>query len=173
MKFFSGFSLKNDELFFNEYINSSLYTVSGFSYGAIKALEYTKEQLALKKRIDTLQLFSPAFFQTRSQRFKTLQTNAYLKNSEEYLKSFIKSCFLPHVEKRVEHSLSSVDELEELLNYEYLKFDFFELEKRGVRIEVYIGSEDKIIDVKSARDFFRDVATLTYLQNANHFLQIK
>ena len=37
---------------------------------------------------------------------------------------------------------------------------------------VYLGGEDKIIDVEAAREFFLHVATVTYIKNANHFLQI-
>ena len=83
MKFFSGFSLKNEEHFFTDYIKDSNYTVCGFSYGAIKALEYTQVQLNLGNRIDTLQLFSPAYFQTTSQIFKRLQMISYAKNKQK------------------------------------------------------------------------------------------
>ena len=36
MQFNSGFSLKNEDYLFEEYINQSKYSISGFSYGAIK-----------------------------------------------------------------------------------------------------------------------------------------
>ena len=62
MQFFSGFSLQNDEKFFREFIQESDFCVCGFSYGAIKAFEYTQQLLEEGKRVDTLQLFSPAFF---------------------------------------------------------------------------------------------------------------
>ena len=42
MIFKSGFSLKNEQTLFDEYINSSDYSVCGFSYGAIKAFKYVK-----------------------------------------------------------------------------------------------------------------------------------
>ena len=69
MKFYSGFSLQNESHFFDSFILKSDYCVCGFSYGAIKALRYAKEQLENRQRIDTLQLFSPAFFQTKTQKF--------------------------------------------------------------------------------------------------------
>ena len=172
MKFHNGFSLKNEEHFFKEYINYSDYSVCGFSYGAIKALKFVKEQLKLGKRVDTLELFSPAFFQTKSSKFKKMQTLAYIKSEDSYLLNFINACFLPYENRVVEHSSHTSFELEELLNYEWNKADFLELESKGVKIEVYLGSEDKIIDVKNAREFFLDVSTVTYLKNANHFLQI-
>ncbi len=172
MKFYNGFSLKNKVHFFQEYLDDSAYCVCGFSYGAIKALSYVKEQLLMGNRVDRLQLLSPAFFQTKSSKFKKLQMSAYSKSPEKYLSSFISACFLPYKSKSIQHSENSLDELNELLNYEWIKSDFVELESKGVKIEVYLGSEDKIIDIKSAREFFVDVSTLTYIKNANHFLQI-
>lgn len=170
MKFYSGFSLKNEQHWFKEYINPSHYCVCGFSYGAIKAFKHTKEQLKLGKRVDTLQLFSPAFFQTKEKKFMKLQLLGYKKNRDLYLNEFIKSCFLPHLEKSIEYDKNSVEELNELLNYEWDVEELKNLAKNGVKIEVYLGSEDKIIDVGSAREFFLQVATVTYIKNANHFL---
>lgn len=72
MKFFSGFSLQNESYLFDSFIKNSDYTVCGFSYGAIKAFEYTIKQIENGNRIDTLQLLSPAFF-----RVKTLSLNGF------------------------------------------------------------------------------------------------
>ncbi|MBU0721709.1 pimelyl-ACP methyl ester esterase BioV [bacterium] len=171
MKFYSGFSLKNEDSFFEEYINTSKYSACGFSYGAIKAYEYVKESLACGKRIDTLQLFSPAFFQTKSSKFKRLQTISYSKNEELYLRTFIASCFSPYAKKKVQYSTTCVDELHELLHYEWNPLSLKELSDKGVKIEVYLGSEDKVIDVFGAKEFFLDTATVTFIKNANHFLQ--
>ena len=173
MRFYSGFSLKNDSYFFSEYIKDTDYTVCGFSYGAIKALSYVQKELSEGKRVDTLQLFSPAFFQTKEMKFKRVQTMSYKKDSTEYLKSFIGACFAPYPTQIVEYGESSLEELEELLNYEWIKSDFVELEKKGLIIEVYLGSQDKIIDVSSAKEFFIDVSTVTYIKGANHFLQLR
>jgi pimeloyl-ACP methyl ester carboxylesterase len=172
MKFYSGFSLKNESHFFDEFINKNDFTVCGFSYGAIKAFNYAVEQLACGKRVDTLQLFSPAFFQSKTKEFKRLQLMAYRRNEEVYLRQFINSCFSPHAKKDVEHSVTVMDELEELLNYEWSLSDLQAVADKDVKIEVYLGGEDKIIDVESAREFFKQVATVTYIKNANHFLQI-
>jgi hypothetical protein len=171
MKFYSGFSLKNEHYFFDAYINHSEYTVCGFSYGAIKAFRYVKEQLALRKRVDTLQLFSPAFFSTKDEKFKKLQLLGYRKSRELYLNEFIKLCFLPYKEKKAEHNnRDNIEELEELLYYEWILDELQYLAKKGVKIEVYLGGEDKIIDVGGAREFFMQVATVTYVKEANHFL---
>lgn len=173
MKFFSGFSLINESYLFNEYLDGSDYTVCGFSYGAIKALRHTKKTLALGKRIDTLQLFSPAFFQSKPSKFKRMQMLSYNKNKDGYLRQFINSCFLPYEKMIVEHTQTSSDELEELLNYEWMIDELKVLVDNGLKIEVYLGGEDKIIDVNSAKEFFLKVATVTYIKNANHFLQVK
>ena len=172
MKFFSGFSLKNEEHFFEPYINRSEYSICGFSYGAIKALDYVKEQLELGNRVDKLQLFSPAFFQTKSEKFKRLQMLSHSKSRLEYMKQFIDSCFAPYEKKVVEFKKSTKDELFELLNYEWNLNDFEYLISKGLHVEVYLGGEDKIIDVDGAKEFFLEVSTVTYIKNANHFLQL-
>ena len=172
MKFYSGFSLKNEEYLFRDFIKISEYTVCGFSYGTIKALKDAKELLAKGKRLDTLQLFSPAFFQSYDEKFKRLQLMSYKKNKELYLKQFMSSCFSPFEKKIVEHSSTTIDELRELLEYEWNLEDFKELIKHGITIEVYLGGQDKIIDVNAAKELFLEVATVTYIKDANHFLQL-
>ncbi len=172
MKFYSGFSLKNEAYFFNDYIKETEYTVCGFSYGAIKAFKDVKEQLYSQKRVDTLQLFSPAFFQTKNDKFKRLQMLAYSKNRKVYMKQFIDSCFAPYQHKILEYQKNTHQELEELLNYKWIFDELQVLVDKGVVIEVYLGGEDKIIDAQGAREFFLDVATVTYIKNANHFLQL-
>lgn len=170
MQFYSGFSLKNEDYCFSDYINRSEYSVCGFSYGAIKAFEHVKEQLEAKKRIDSLQLISPAFFQTKDEKFKKLQLLGYRKNRDTYLKEFMSLCFLPYEKKVVERNENSAEELEELLYYVWNKDELKYIANKGVKIEVYLGADDRIIDVDGARDFFLEVATVTYIKDANHFL---
>nr|WP_275856258.1 hypothetical protein [Sulfurimonas sp. MAG313] len=74
MKFYSGFSLSNDEILFKDYLKYSDYTVAGFSYGAIKAFEMA---LTSKTRIDTLQLFSPAFFQEKKRKIQAYAKHVF------------------------------------------------------------------------------------------------
>ena len=173
MKFYSGFSLKNEKYLFKEYIKDSTYTIAGFSYGAISALHETLKNIKSSKRVDTLQLFSPAFFQTKDKKFKRLQLMSYKKNQDIYLREFMNGCFEPYEKKIVEHRETSIDELKELLEYEWLVDDFKFIENAGVKIEVYLGSKDMIIDVNGARDFFKNLSTLTYIKDANHFLYVK
>lgn len=173
MKFFSGFSLKDEEHFFDAYIDKSDFSVCGFSYGAIKAFDYTCKQLEEGKRVDTLQLFSPAFFQSKDEKFKRLQVMAYRKNEEVYLEQFLNACFLPYERQDVKRSVTVLEELEELLNYEWDLSALSALSEKGVTIEVYLGGKDQIVDAEAAKEFFLDVATVTYIKEANHFLQIQ
>lgn len=172
MKFYSGFSLKNEEYLFDQFIKKSDYTVCGFSYGATKALQTTKQLLGEGRRVDTLQLFSPAFFQSKDEKFKRLQLMSYKKNRDIYLKQFISSCFAPYELKIIEESNTTVDELYELLEYKWDINELQTLSESGVDIEVYLGGEDKIIDVNAAKELFLEVATVTYIKGANHFLQL-
>jgi len=172
MQFFNGFSLQNEQHFFTSFIKESDYTVCGFSYGAIKALEYVQKSLREGKRVDTLQLFSPAFFQSRDEKFKRLQLMAYRKNEDVYLSQFLNACFLPYERQEVSRSITVLEELEELLHYEWNKQDLVSLSTKGVVIEVYLGGEDQIVDADAAKAFFMDVATVTYIKEANHFLQL-
>lgn len=173
MKFYSGFSLKNDVDFFTEYLDTSIYCVSGFSYGALKAFEYAKAQINCAKRVDRLQLFSPVFFQTKQEKFKRLQELSYKKSKDKYLQQFLLGCFAPYSLEKVEQVETTSEELHELLNYEWILNDLVALKNKGVAIEVYLGGEDKIIDIQGAQDFFLEVATISYIKSANHFLQIE
>ena len=170
MKFFSGFSLQDEEHFFKPFIDKSDYSVCGFSYGAIKAFEYVQKVLKNGNRVDKLQLFSPAFFQSKDEKFKRLQLMAYRKNEDEYLRQFINACFLPYERREVKHSVTVLEELEELLMYEWSKTDLQTLIDKGVVIEVYLGGRDQIVDSNAAKEFFLDVATVTYVKKGNHFL---
>jgi hypothetical protein len=169
MIFYSGFSLRNDQSFFESFLKKSDYAVAGFSYGAIKAALYAAESTG---RNDTLQLFSPAFFQTKKESFKRLQMAGYLKDSALYTEKFIESCFSPCNVGAVElDGDASEDQLRELLTFEWTDELMSTLRAKGIRIEVYLGLEDRVIDVAGAREFFIPYATVTSIRGANHFLQ--
>ena len=95
----------------------------------------------------------------------------YKRDKDVYLERFIDSCFSPYQGKDVEREESDISQLEELLNYEWNLEKLKELESRGVKIEVYLGEKDVVIDVLSAKAFFLQMSTVTYVKNANHFLQ--
>jgi len=170
MQFYSGFSLQKEEAFFELLIDKSDFCISGFSYGAIKALESAQKALREGKRVDRLQLFSPAFFQSKDAKFKRLQLMAYRKNEEEYLRQFLNACFLPYERRDVAREVTVLEELEELLNYEWDKNALKALREAGVVIEVYLGGRDQIVESDAAKAFFLDVATVTLIKEGNHFL---
>ena len=87
------------------------------------------------------------------------------------MNQFIDSCFSPYEKKIVEYKNSTKEELEELLNYEWNLEELQRLVDKGIKLEVYLGEKDRIIDVQGAREFFLQVATVTYIKDANHFLQ--
>jgi pimeloyl-ACP methyl ester carboxylesterase len=168
MRFYSGFSLKNDRRFFDRFLKLSDYTVAGFSYGAIKAAHYAANA---DHRIDTLQLFSPAFFQTKKESFRRLQMGGYLKDPSEYLHLFWENCFAPCPVETVETDPDAdAEQLRELLYFEWSAELMENIRAKGTRIEVYLGLEDRIIDVAGAREFFIPYATVTSMNGANHFL---
>lgn len=167
--FYSGFSLRNDKIFFESFLKKSDYCVAGFSYGAIHAALYAAKST---ERIDTLQLFSPSFFQTKKESFRRLQMGGYLKAPAAYTEKFIESCFAPCDVGAVElDDNASEDQLRELLYFEWTSDLMSAIRAKGVRIEVYLGLEDRVIDVAGAREFFIPYATVTSIRGANHFLQ--
>ncbi len=171
MKFYSGFSLSNDKQLFSEFLRESEFNVAGFSYGAILAF---KEVLYSDKRIDTLQLFSPAFFQDKPEKFKRTQKMYYSKDKKTYLQNFFKSCFLPaNINEKVTLKEGSEEELSLLLDYKWKADELQVLKDKGLKIEVYLGSEDKIINVLKAKEFFLPFATTYLINSAGHALETK
>lgn len=168
MTFYSGFSLTNDRRFFEPFLRESDYTVAGFSYGAIKAALHAANSTT---RIDTLQLFSPAFFQTKKSSFKRLQLASFLTDSQSYLLRFIQGCFTPCTVQEVEIKMGTVHELDELLNFVWDEELMRKIVDKGIKIEMYLGLEDTIIDVLGAKEFFLPYATVTTIRRGNHFLQ--
>lgn len=169
MKFYSGFSLKDDEQLFKAYLKDSKYTISGFSYGAIKAFKQAQGSSA---RVDTLQLFSPAFFQDKTDKFKRMQNMYFTKDKDAYLKNFFLSSFLPlDIDKRVSIEEGTAQELEELLSFVWKEDELKALVDKGIKIEVYLGSEDKIINSLKAKEFFLPLATTYMINHAGHTLQ--
>ena len=169
MKFFSGFCFQNEAKLFNEYLEVSDFCVAGFSHGAIKAFEYAS---TCRDRIDKLQLFSPAFFQDKSDKFKRLQTISFAKNQDRYIQNFLNQVKYPcdiDIEKYFKKS-SSI-ELEELLNYEWDVKKIQALKDKNIDIEVYVGAEDKIINPNAVLDFFTPYANIYFIKNTGHLLR--
>ncbi len=169
MIFYSGFSFADEASVFDEYLHRDDYTAAGFSYGAIKAAEHVA---ASHERIDRLQLFSPAFFQDRPEKFKRLQMMGYNKDKTAYLTQFRQSCFEPYVEvSTLSNIQTSAEELEALLYHVWEPKLLEQINKKGTRIEVYLGGEDHVVNADTVREFFRQYAAVYLIKKANHFLQ--
>lgn len=168
-KYYSGFSLLNEKDIFSEYIIENDFTISGFSYGAINAFE---EALANNQRIDLLQLFSPAFFQNKDKKYKRMQLMFFKKDSKSYCDNFLENISYPgNLNTSVYFNEGTAEELETLLTYTWEKDKIEKLINNGTKIEVYLGDEDKIIDSKIAKEFFKEFATVYYIKNVGHILK--
>ncbi len=169
MRYFSGFCFEDESELFENLLIKSNFCVAGFSYGAIKAFE---EVYSSKNRIDTLQLFSPAFFQDRDERFKRLQLIAFKKDKQNYLKNFYQNVLYPlEIDISKYKKQGTLEELKELLNYKWDKEKLDIITKRGTKIEVYLGKLDNIINADVAKEFFKPFATIYYFNNLGHILQ--
>jgi len=170
--YFSGFCLQNDKELFQDYIEYSDFNIAGFSYGAIRAFEYALNQVKNNKRVQKLQLFSPAFFQDQNKKYKRLQLMFYKKDEVEYKNNFIKN-IAKHSNSDLSKYLSdgTYEQLDTLLNYEWKSCDFELLINSGVKIEVYLGSDDKIINSINALEFFKEFAEVYFIKNVGHILR--
>ncbi|MBY0541209.1 MAG: pimelyl-ACP methyl ester esterase BioV [Campylobacterales bacterium] len=167
-KFFSGFCFFEESELFDEYLIKNDFTISGFSYGAIKAFE---EVLNSEKRVDKLQLFSPAFFQNYDDKFKRTQLMYFKKDENAYCQSFLQNVIFPtNLDISKYFKLGTIKELEELLYYEWSEEKLQKLVDKGTKIEVYLGGVDKIIDASKAKEFFKNFATVYYIKEKGHLL---
>ncbi|MDQ1339369.1 MAG: hypothetical protein QG567_521 [Campylobacterota bacterium] len=167
--FFSGFSFCNETELFLDYIDNSPFVLSGFSFGAIKAFEYA---LNCKERVDKIQLFSPAFFQTKELSFKKMQLLYYKKDKNRYTDEFLKNVVFPSEFDLKKYTCDSTyEELEQLLFYEWQEDKIKKLLKKGTKIEVYLGKLDKIIQAQNALGFFKPFATVYFYNNYGHLLK--
>ena len=168
MRYFNGFSLKGEEKLFKDYLIDSDFTVTGFSYGAIRAFE---EVYNSKTRVDRLILLSPAFFQNHKKSFIRTQLRYFKLDRGSYIKEFLKNIAYPSdMELFLYLSNGTISELEYLLSYIWSEDRVLELINRGVTIEIFIGGMDKIIDSKIAFDFFSKITTTYLLKYKGHLL---
>ncbi len=169
MRFFSGFGLQNESELFEKYLIESDYTVAGFSKGAIEAFEYT---LASDRRVDLLQLLSPAFFQSQTEAFKRLQLSAFRNDPDTYMERFLHNCAYPS-DLDLSPYRGAVDytSLEFLLRYRWEERKIRRLLDRGVVIEVYLGAKDRIVDAQSAKEWFAKYASVYYFKNCGHIIE--
>ena len=169
MKFlyFSGFCLENESELFKDYIIENDFTVSGFSYGAIKAVKYVLEN---NIRVDKLQLFSPAYFNDKSTKYKRMQLIYFNKDASTYCDNFLDNSGFSSENKSKYFTTGTALELEELLNYQWDEDTIQSIVNNGTKIEVYLGSDDKIIDSQKALEFFRKYGEVYFIKEKGHIL---
>ncbi|OQX50037.1 MAG: hypothetical protein B5M46_02145 [Epsilonproteobacteria bacterium 4484_20] len=168
MRYFNGFSLSGEELFFRDCLPESEFCVAGFSYGAQKAVEYVH---ATQRRVDRLILLSPAFFQTERPGFVRTQLRYFEAGKEAYVRQFLENVSYPsRTELAPFLQTGSKEELEALLTYTWDVEKMKEVIKRGTAIEVFLGGEDKIIDSAAAAAFFEKYVTTYLIKDAGHLL---
>jgi predicted esterase len=163
MRFYSGFGFWNERELFKEYIDDNEFCVAGFSYGAQKALI---DAVHTKKRVDKLQLFSPAFFKLNP-KFVKLQLNSFKKDKDSYIQKFIENVKYPKdidLTKYIDEV--EFEDLEEMFNFNWGLIEHL----KGVKVEIFIGENDKIIDVKGAVKFFKNYGNLYFLKDKGHLL---
>ena len=166
--YFSGFCFFEESKLFDEYLIKNDFTLNGFSYGAIKAFE---EALNSTKRVDTLQLFSPAFFQNYDDKFKRTQLMYFKKDANAYCQSFLENVIFPkEIDISKYFKLGTIKEFEELLYYEWSEEKLQKLLDKGTKIEVYLGGVDKIIEASKVKEFFKNFATVYYIKEKGHLL---
>jgi hypothetical protein len=128
--------------------------------------------LNTSKRVDKLQLFSPAFFQTQDDKFKRTQLMYFKKDANAYCQNFLENVKSPSNLKISQNILilGTIEELEELLYYEWSEEKLQKLLEKGTKIEVYLGANDKIVETLSAKEFFVNFATVYYIKEKGHLL---
>ncbi len=169
MKYFNGFSLQKEKGLFTPYLTESEYCVAGFSYGAQQAFEYVYHAT---ERIDRLILLSPAFFQTQKPSFIRTQLRYFEAGTEAYVKQFLANVTYPSsLDLSGYLDVGTKEELEALLSYTWDSKKIQEVLDRGTTIEVFLGSEDKIIDPQKAFDFFAPLTTTYFMKRVGHVLK--
>jgi esterase/lipase len=162
MRFYSGFCFWDEKELFEEYLDTSDFCVAGFSYGAQKALI---DAVHTNKRVDKLQLLSPAFFNPNP-KFIKLQLNGFKKDKDKYIKNFLENVKYP---KEIDLS-KYIDECELYQLEEMFGFNWGLIEHLDTKVEIFIGEDDKIIDVKGAVKFFRKYGDVYLLKDKGHLL---
>ncbi len=171
MQYFSGFSLQNEQMLFDEYLIESDYCVAGFSCGAQLALEYV---LSSSTRIDRLILLSPAFFQTQKPSFRRAQLRYFEAEQDAYVGQFLKNVAFPSTQSLDAYlQAGNKEELEALLAYRWESEKIHAVLAKGTVIEVFLGGEDKIIDTHDAFLFFKTLTATYLIKGVGHLLQIK
>lgn len=167
---FSGFCFDGEEGLFSRFSDKRLYDVSGFSYGAQKACEEVFRRVSRGERVQKLLLYSPAFFEDKTQTYKNLQISHFKKNKQIYIQNFLQKIGIDEEIKKY-FKEADINDLEALLSYRWDKRKLAFIQEKGVLIEVYLGECDEIINTQIAKDFFSSSAVVYFIKGANHCLR--
>ncbi len=165
MIYFSGFGLANEQELFKDYLDDRDFVVSGFSYGAIGAMDYARQT---HNRINKLQLLSPAFFQDRTTSFKKRELIYYIKNPTGYMEKFYENITDQNIDRY--KATTTKEQLDELLNYEWKTDNLKRLCDRGTTVEIFLGFCDTITPNDAVIRFFKDFATIYQYKDKGHML---
>jgi len=169
MHYFSGFCFQEEFELFDFWLKKNDYTVAGFSYGAIKAVEYA---LNSKNRVDRVILLSPAFFNDKDNKYKKMQLLYFAKNRQTYIDNFLQNVTRnSNIDLSKYSKEGTKEELKELLYYEWSLEKMELLKSRGITVEVILGEKDLIINSQKAKEFFEKISLVYWLKNANHLLE--
>lgn len=165
MRYYSGFGFWNEKKLFENYLEEGEFVVAGFSYGAQKALI---DAVHTNKRVDKLQLLSPAFF-PKNPKFAKLQINTFKKDKENYIKNFLENVKYPkEIDLDIYLDETELYQLEEMFEFNWSLIEY--AKQKNINIEVYIGEKDKIIDIKNAVKFFKNYAKVYFIKDVGHLL---
>jgi len=172
MTYFSGFSLQGEAGIFSEFlgdVEENPYVVAGFSYGAQKALAHVCDT---RRRVDRLLLLSPAWFLDRSKAFVRTQRIHYKNDPKRYLDTFLRNVAHPSAYDLSPFlAPSTADDLQKLLTFSWPRAYFERAAEKGVKIEVYLGGKDRIVDAEAAHEFFKTYATSYLIKPFGHLLR--
>jgi hypothetical protein len=172
-KFYSGFYLQNESELFSSYIDDGEFCFCAFSMGCCRLVD---DILSYNKRVDKIQLFSPAFFCDKDNSFKESQLKIFSKNEKVYVNSFLKNCAYPNnilLDKYI--SKNTKDDLAYLLNYNWYEEKMLKLTQKytNIDIEIFLGESDKIISSSHALEFFKNFGSVYVLKEVGHILTKK
>ena len=168
MNYFNGFSLEGEEALFDDLLFKSDTCVVGFSYGAQKAFDYVYKS---SERVDRLILLSPAFFQTQKPLFMRTQLRYFEVGKNAYVDNFLSNVSYPSSYNLSAYlKVGTKEELDALLTYIWDSDKIQEVVDRGTIIEVFLGAEDKIVNVSEANKFF-SMTTNYIFKDAGHLLK--
>lgn len=168
VKYFSGFCLHEEVSLFSEFIPQDEACIVGFSYGAIGATKFAQTTSNFFKK---LILLSPAFYCHTTDEFKVQQLQNFVENPELYALKLLKKTGFDESYRSKFGVIGTSDELKELLYFDWGAQKFDDLLKKNIKIEVFIGGQDRVVDPNASMNFFKNFSTVYCMKNKNHFLR--